>query len=67
MFLSRIPVTYHMKEEADYIPGQYEITSIDVVYEGGSHYTTTDGTISGKLAEDIRKQKVSAIHIELGR
>ena len=60
-------MTYHVKEEADFIPGQYKITSIDVVYEGGSHYTTTDGTISGKLAEDIRKQKVSAIHIELGR
>lgn len=66
MFLSSIPVTYHMKEEADYIPGQYKIESIDVAYEGSSHYTTTDGTISGKLAEDIRKQKVSAIHIELG-
>lgn len=67
MFLSSIPVTYQLKEEADYIPGQYNIESIDVVYEGGSHYTTTHETVSGKLAEDIRKQKVSAIHIKLGR
>lgn len=66
MFLSCIPVTYYLKEEKDYIPGEYKIDSIDVVYEGGSHYTTTEGVISGKLAEDIRKQKVSEIHIRLG-
>lgn len=65
MFLSKIPVTYHMAEQKEYIPGQYKISSVDVVYEGGSHYTTTESVISGKLAEDIRKQKVSAIHMEL--
>lgn len=65
MFLSNILVTYHVDERKDYLPGQYRVESADVVYEKGSHYTITGGVISGKLAEDIREQKVSAIHVVL--
>lgn len=65
MFLSKIPVTYHVDEKKAYLPGQYRVESVDVVYEKGSHYTITGGVISGKLAEDIREQKVSAIHVKL--
>lgn len=65
MFLSCIPVTYHLAERKDYFPGQYKVESIDVVYEGGNHYTTTEESISGRLAADIREQKVSAILVKL--
>lgn len=65
MFLSSIPVTYEMEEERDYIPGSYQVVSVDVVYPDGNHYTTTDGCITGKLAEDVREKKVSSIYVKL--
>lgn len=65
MFLSTIPVTYHMEEEKDYYPGSYQILSVDVLYADRKHYTTTEGSISGKLAEDVRDKKVSEIHINI--
>lgn len=67
MFLGKIPVTYRVREQADYLPGRYRITSIDVTYEKEGHYTTTGDTICGTLAEIIREGKAESICVTMER
>ena len=63
VFLGTIQIIYHFEEQKDYIPGEYIITKMQLQYRDGSSYQTTKATICNSAAYDVRKNKVSTIHI----
>lgn len=65
-FLGEIAVEYQMEEKRDYIPGNYAVKDMNVIYKNKSEINVTAGYVSGKLAEDIRSGRVERIEILLG-
>ena len=63
--LGEIQVEYAMKERKDYIPGNYQIKNMHLLYKNQNEVDTKAGSVSGKIASDIREQKVSKIEITL--
>ena len=63
--LGEIQVEYVMKERKDYIPGNYQIKNMHLLYKNQNEVDTKAGSVSGKIASDIREQKVSKIEITL--
>lgn len=63
--LGKTNVKYRMQEKKDYIPGEYEVTDICLVYENESTAETGIGKVNGQIAEDIRNGKVKEIEITL--
>ncbi len=63
--LGEIEVEYLFQEKKNYIPGHYEITNMHFIYQNRSAVEITADCVSGKLAEDIREQKIAKIEITL--
>lgn len=64
--LGSIEVTYHFDRQADYIPGNYAITSWHLQLAAGEEVTGREA-ISGKLAGQIRDQEVTKITIYINK
>ena len=54
-----------MDEKKDYIPGQYHVTGICLIYENESTADIDAEGVTGQMAEDIRNGRVREIHIRL--
>lgn len=63
-FLGSIDVTYHLGEKKDYIPGEYSVEGITVLYEDET-VATFAGAIYGQTANDIRNKKVKSIDVNI--
>lgn len=63
--LGKIEVEYQMQEKKNYIPGEYQITGMHLVYQNGSTAESKSEIITGQLAEDIRDCQVARIEIIL--
>ena len=65
MFLGHTQVVYQFDQQADYIPGNYEIAAIKLAYFGGSSCELAKGILTGKYAEDLRIGKVEKLVVTL--
>ncbi|MCI5856454.1 MAG: hypothetical protein MR016_03685 [Agathobacter sp.] len=64
-FLGHIWVTYYMKEQKDYFPGQYHIPEVTLTYLDGSIKTVREAKLQQELALDVRDGRVSRIEVTL--
>lgn len=63
--LGKTEVEYFVQKKKDYVPGEYQIQGMHLVYKNGSTAETTLAAISGQMAADIRKGRVVRIEITL--
>lgn len=63
--LGKTQVVYEMDEKKDYIPGQYHVAGISLIYENESTADIDAEGVTGQIAEDIRNGRVREIHIKL--
>lgn len=63
--LGKTRVIYETEETRDYFPGSYRVTSMELHYKDGSIYRTSQGTLSGPIAEEVRGGRVTEIKIRL--
>ena len=61
--LGKVPVTYHLPERRDYIPGEYEVTELMIYGHAGSGSNSQDSGEAQKLLspEDIGNSLVRAV------
>ncbi len=62
-FMGRIPVVYELESKKNYIPGEYQVRSIEVTADGKT-YSFTD-RIRGDMAKKIRDGKADGITVVL--
>lgn len=62
-FLGQIPVTYHLAEQKDYLPGAYQIEKIECLHRDGSRSVTTKGVLTAKEAVAVRDGQTEAIEV----
>ncbi len=65
MLFGKTKVTYQFADVADYIPGQYEITSMKFTYENGSVAYVTTAYAGEKIARAVRDGLVTEIKIDV--
>ena len=65
MLLGQTRVIYEMEETRDYFPGNYKITSLELVYKDGSIFKTTQGVLTGTTAQDVRNGMIRQIKVRL--
>lgn len=65
LFMGRTKVVYRLKEQKDYIPGEYSMTEMTLRYADGGVLVLNDSRVAGKAAEDIRDGKIKEINITL--
>lgn len=63
--LGGIEVEYLLEEKKNYIPGSYQVTNMHFIYKNRNEADTAADYVSGKIAEDIREQKIAKIEITL--
>ncbi|WP_099469247.1 hypothetical protein [Konateibacter massiliensis] len=63
--LGKTEVRYFMQDKKDYVPGEYQICGMNLVYKNGSTAETAHEMISGQMAADIRKGSIVRIEITL--
>ena len=66
VFLGEIPVIYHLEDQEDYIPGNYEISAYTVTVNG-EEKVIKSSYIDGALCETIRNIGVDKIELRLAR
>ncbi len=60
-----ICVTYHLADRKDYIPGRYEILSMQFTYEDG-RTLTTEGAFAGEsIPIDLREGRIRSVDIRI--
>ena len=62
-FMGTIPVEYELESKENYIPGEYQVMSIEVISDG-SAYSFSDN-IRGEMANKIRDGKAERIRVAL--
>ncbi len=62
-FLGKTKVVYHLAEKKDYIPGEYEVTQIQLYDAAGKEQTVEGGTLSGKEAEALRSGEIERVEV----
>ncbi len=63
MFLGNTKVIYHLAENRDYVPGQYEIERMEVLYRNGDTFYTERGYFEEKESKEIRDGKIEQIQV----
>lgn len=63
--LGGIKVTYHFAEVRDYIPGGYTVTGMSLTYKNKTVADVRGAAVSGVLAEDIRRHRISEISVSI--
>lgn len=63
--LGKIEVEYLMHEKKNYIPGEYRISGMHLIYRNGSTADTVSEIVTGQLAKDIRDCRIVRIEITL--
>lgn len=64
-FLGHIWVTYYMKEQKDYFPGQYNVVEMLLTYLDGSTRIVQDQILQQGNALDVRNGRISRIEVTL--
>ena len=62
-FLGKTNVIYRLAEKKDYLPGEYEVTQIQLYDAAGKEQTIEGGTLSGKAAEAIRSGEIEKVEV----
>lgn len=62
-FMGTIPVEYELESKENYIPGEYQVMSIEVISDGRT-YSFSDN-IRGEMANKIRDGKAEKIRVSL--
>ena len=65
MLLSSTRVTYKLREQKNYFPGEYQIQEMELLYKNGSHATISNDTLNEDLARDVRGGEVESICVTL--
>ncbi len=65
MFLGHTWVQYEFVEEKNYIPGNYKITEMKLVYRNGHVVQMMGDNLSEEFANDIRSKQVKKIQISI--
>lgn len=63
--LGATKTTYKVNQISDYIPGEYNVSNIEVVFDDGTVLISSDGRIAGKEALLIREGKAKEINVTL--
>lgn len=58
-------VTYHFAAVADYMPGHYEIKTMQFTYHNGTTVTVNGAYAGEKIAKDIRSGAVKQVGVEI--
>lgn len=66
-FLGRTQVTYHLEDQADYIPGNYWIESVRVKHNDGTETMVDGGVLCDSLAYDLRCGSIASLDLKLFR
>ena len=61
--LGETKLIYQFPEKKDYIPGEYTINSISVLFEDGSEAAVSNSVITGSDAERIRNRQAKTITV----
>ena len=64
-FLGHIWVTYYVKEQKDYFPGQYHVVEMLLTYLDGSTRIVQDQILKQENALDVRDGRISRIEVTL--
>ena len=62
-FLGKTKVIYRLAEKKDYLPGEYEVTLIQLYDAAGKEQNVEGGTLSGKAAEALRSGEIEKVEI----
>lgn len=65
VFMGETQVVYHVSEQKDYIPGEYQVTACTLTYADGREISVRDGVIAGSMAQDVRDGRVCRIDVTL--
>lgn len=65
VFMGETKVVYHVGEQKDYIPGEYQIAACTLTYADGRTLSVEQGVMKGALAEDVRDGRVCGIDVTL--
>ena len=66
VLLGKTTVAYQTEEKRDYIPGQYTVRRMHLIYNNKNEADVEAAYVTGKLAQDIRAGKMERIEIWLG-
>lgn len=64
-FLGRVEVTYLLDSKKDYIPGEYSVDEITLLYQDKNLCRTNNSYLDTAMAEDVRNGRVTAITVAL--
>ena len=65
--LGKTVVEYSLPDNKDFIPGDYEITSMELIYKNNTKAQVTSNYVEDRLAKDIRNGEVKSIKIKISR
>lgn len=65
VFMGETQVVYHVGEQKDYIPEEYQITNCELEYADGRRMSAHKGVITGSMAQDVREGRVRRIDVTL--
>ena len=60
-----VEVKYHFAESKDYTPGEYEIRSMQFVYQDGQVKECVGFAATGEIPDDLREGKIQRVNIEI--
>ena len=66
VFLGKIPVCYHLPEQKDYIPGNYETAEIILSCQSGEQVKIESGVLEEEWAMAVRAGDVVRIDVTIG-
>lgn len=65
VFLGKIPVCYHLAEQKDYLPGNYEVTEIELICSNGERKKIEGGVLEEDLAKAVRDGEIERMEVWL--
>lgn len=65
VFLGKIPVCYHLAEQKDYLPGNYEVTEIELICSNGERKKIEGGVLEEDLAKAVRDGEIERMEVRL--